>query len=135
MTMNKISSVIRFIFFFVLLSCGQSGKGERSQPLSPQEFADQLKSDPAIVLIDVRTADEMQNGFIAGAVNMDFNSPEFEKSIESLDHEKKYLVYCAVGKRSGKALQMMMEKGFTHTAVLDGGTNAWAAAGFPLSRP
>jgi phage shock protein E len=107
---------------------------ETAEIISPATFADELKSDPAIILLDVRTSEEIQKGYLQGARQIDFNSPGFAHSLDSLDHSKAYLVYCASGKRSGKALTMMKEKGFQHVKALEGGLNAWTAAGLPVNR-
>ena len=100
--------------------------------LSPKEFSEQLKKDPSIVLIDVRTSDEMKDGYLEGAINLDFNNPGFQKSIDSLDHSRKYFVYCAAGIRSGKAMKMMKSAGFKDVVSLDGGINGWKAQGLPV---
>ncbi len=123
------------IIVFSALSCSRSGSEDTGQLLSPQALADQLKTKPETVVLDVRTPEELTSGFIAGAVNIDFNSPDFQKTLKSLDHSKSYVVYCAVGKRSGKAQQMMKEMGFEHARSMEGGLNAWVAAGLPVSKP
>ena len=123
------------ILVFSVLACSRSGSEIVSQVLSPQAIADQLKANPEIVVIDVRTPEELTSGFIAGAINLNFNSSEFKKSLERLDRSKTYFVYCAIGKRSGKAQQMMKEMGFEHAQSMDGGLNAWVAAGLPVSKP
>lgn len=103
--------------------------------LTPQAAADLLKTNTDIVVIDVRTPEELQTGIIAGAVNLNYNSPAFQKSLDSLDPSKTYLVYCAAGKRSGKAQDAMKEKKFEHVLAVDGGLNAWVAAGLPVTKP
>jgi len=127
----------KYIFIFLLMSfsCAQSGKQEAIELRTPQAIADQLKSNSEIVVIDVRTPEELQSGFIAGAVNLNYNSPSFQQSLDSLDLSRTYLVYCAVGKRSDKAQKMMKEKGFEHILSIDGGLNAWVAAGLPVRKP
>lgn len=121
-----------FVFAITLMAaCAQQGK-KTSDVLPAKEFADQLKADPSIVLIDVRTPDEMKSGYIAGAINMDYNSSGFQNSIASLDHNKKYFVYCAVGKRSGKAMEMMKSSGFKNVTSLEGGLNGWKEQGLPV---
>ena len=123
------------IFLFSIFSCNSSGSEVKNELLSPEAAADQLQSNPKIVVMDVRTPAEMQSGFITGAMNLNFNSPEFQSSLDNLDHSKTYFVYCASGKRSDKAMQMMKEKGFEHILTLDGGLNAWVAAGLPTTKP
>lgn len=55
------------------------------------------------VLIDVRTKEELDAGYIKGAINIDYRSPDFQTKILALDKTKTYYVYCEVGgqKRDG----------------------------------
>jgi phage shock protein E len=128
----------KFLFIGLILSvvnCSPAGKESTFGLLAPKEFEMQLKADPNIILMDVRTPEEMQAGFIEGAKNLDFNSPGFQSGLDSLDHSKTYFVYCGIGKRSGKAAAIMMEKGFQHVTSMEGGLTAWKAAGLPVQTP
>ena len=78
-----------------------------------------------IQLIDVRTPTEVSAGKIENALNIDFNSPDFKAEIEKLDKDKKTLVYCAAGGRSGKAAQLMHDIGFKEVYDLQGGYGNW----------
>ena len=53
-----------------------------------------IDSDNKIILIDVRSRQELDEIMINGVLNYDFNSDEFEKSILSLDKEKTYYMIC-----------------------------------------
>lgn len=126
------------ILIFALLvasSCSPSGSEKNSGLLSPQAFAEQLRSNADIILLDVRSPEEMQSGFVDGARNIDFNSGTFESALDSLDHSKKYFVYCKIGKRSGKAKEMMKSKGFQDVTSMEGGLDAWVEAGLPVQKP
>lgn len=127
-------SVLLFAFF-ALWSCGPGVSEGSSDLLTPKDFAEQLKSGADHVLLDVRTPEEMQTGFIEGARNLDFNSGVFKSALDSLDHSKNYFVYCKIGKRSGKAKEMMKAKGFQKVTSMDGGLDAWVAAGLPVQKP
>lgn len=94
------------------------------QDLSPAEFADRIGGENT-VLIDVRTPAETAGGTIDGAIEMDYRSPDFAQQVKSLDPGKTYLVYCAVGGRSGKACGMLNEAGFDKVYNLKGGYSAW----------
>ena len=121
--------------FLFLLACSQPASETISDLLAPADFADKLKSNGDAVLLDVRSTQEMQQGFIEGAQQLDYNGPGFKNLIASLDKSKTYFVYCASGKRSGKTLEMMKGMGFKNVAAMDGGLNAWTAAGLPLAKP
>jgi phage shock protein E len=132
---NVMKKSILIFALLVFWSCGPSGSDKSSDILSPQAFAEQLHSNAGIILLDVRTPEEMQTGFVEGARNVDFNSGNFESALDSLDHSKKYFVYCKIGKRSGKAQEMMKSKGFQDVTSMEGGLDAWVAAGLPVQKP
>jgi rhodanese-related sulfurtransferase len=99
-----------------------------------EEF-DKLRADKKNVVLDVRTAKEFASGHIAGAVNIDWNGPDFEKQVAALDKSKTYLVHCAVGGRSAKACALMNGKlKFTGCYNLEGGMTAWQKAGKPVEK-
>jgi phage shock protein E len=93
--------------------------------ISETEFAKKMHKKKTVVL-DVRTPDEYKEGHIKNAINYNvLDSLAFEKQIATLPKNKKYLLYCRGGIRSGKALVMMQQKGFKHLYHLAGGISAW----------
>lgn len=70
------------------------------------------------IVLDVRTAEEFEQGHVTGAQNIDFLKSDFESKIDTLDKAKSYKLYCRSGNRSGKAEKKMKEKGFTHVENL-----------------
>jgi phage shock protein E len=124
---------MRKLFFIILFlaSCSQKqGESSAVSTVAPAEFNTLLSGDA--VLLDVRTPEEFAAGYIKGAINLDFKSSDFSKKLDSLDKSKGYLVYCASGGRSGRASELMNEKGFGSVTTLEGGIQAWQAEGLPL---
>ena len=97
--------------------------------LNPAEF--QAKS-PAGIIIDVRTTEEIAEGKIAGALEMDYFLPSFQSQVDELPKDKEIFIYCAVGSRSREAAEMLLQQGFTKVYHLSGGIQAWARAGIPI---
>lgn len=94
--------------------------------LSQKEWCDQLKQDDDAVILDVRTAEEIEEGFIKGAVAMDIrNTAEFYENAQKLDPSKKYYIYCRSGGRSGQACALFNSLGIKDTYNLVGGILAW----------
>lgn len=83
-------------------------------------------------IIDVRTPAEYAAGHLQGATNIDVEGGAFSQGIAGLDKSNTYAVYCRSGNRSKTATQQMADAGFTHVVELDGGINAWIAAGQPV---
>ncbi|WP_340202835.1 rhodanese-like domain-containing protein [Ascidiimonas sp. W6] len=94
--------------------------------LSQEEWASQFKEDTNPYLLDVRTPEEFEDGYIPGAKNIDiYLGQEFVEQVEKLDKDKNYYVYCRSGKRSGQACSIMNQLGFENTFNLSGGFMEW----------
>ncbi len=105
-----------------------SEKVSASPTIAKDVEADEFKSlfeSGQGTLVDVRTPGEVANGFIEGSVNIDFNGGDFEAEISKLDKEAPVYVYCAAGGRSGNAMSMMKEMGFSEVYNLVGGYGNW----------
>ncbi|CAM3881173.1 rhodanese-like domain-containing protein [Flavobacterium branchiophilum] len=94
--------------------------------LSQEEWAAQLEADSNYVVLDVRTDDEFQDGYIPDAIQIDIHQGQgFVYRLEELDKTKNYYVYCRSGARSAKACSIMNELGFENTFNLEGGIMNW----------
>ena len=114
----------------VLLLAGCSSSS-RAVDLSVSEFSSKV-AEAGIITLDVRTPGEFNEGHIEGAKLIDFQSGNFESEIATLDKSKTYAVYCRSGSRSGQAVKVMSDAGFTSVYNLNGGVIDWAGAGLPL---
>jgi rhodanese-related sulfurtransferase len=84
------------------------------------------------VIVDVRTPAEFVASHLAGAINVDFRSPDFQTKLARLDRSRNYLVYCRVGHRSGNALPIFKRLGFVSVFDMQGGITEWHKQGFPV---
>lgn len=97
--------------------------------LNQQDWISQLEADPNAVILDVRTEDEWNDGYIPGAVNIDiYKGQGFIYEVDQLDKSKDYYVYCKAGGRSEQACAVMNQLGFDHTYNLLGGMMQWRGA-------
>jgi rhodanese-related sulfurtransferase len=113
----------------ILSACGSSGGSVTN--LNTPDFAKKI-SDPAVVILDVRTPGEFNEGHIKGAVNVDYEGMNFEGEVNKLDKTKTYAVYCRSGRRSGLATEVMAKNGFKLIFNLNGGVIDWQNAGNQL---
>jgi rhodanese-related sulfurtransferase len=90
---------------------------------------EKLRKDASVVVLDVRTAEEFDDGHMPGAINLDIRGGKFAETLAGLDKSKTYLVHCAVGGRSAKACGQMDGMKFDKVLNLSGGITAWEAAG------
>ena len=94
--------------------------------LTKEEWKKQIAGDDNAFILDVRTEEEVQEGYIPEAKHLDFyKGQEFVDELEKLDRSKNYYVYCKSGNRSGQACRLMDQMGFENTNNLTGGFSQW----------
>ena len=125
--MIRLGSIILFIL--TVMACSTSNSQNISKVIDAGAFEKQMKSNKKVILVDLRTDQEVAQGVIEGAIQIDYRSQDFKKKLEQLDKSKTYMVYCAVGGRSGRAASLMNEIGFKEVYDLKGGMTAWKAEG------
>ncbi len=87
-----------------------------------------------VTLLDVREADESQEGHIPGAVLLPRG--RLESRVEALiPREAHVIVYCESGARSALAARTLAELGYGNVQSLAGGFGRWSDAGFPSEKP
>ena len=126
--LKKFISVVALAVVFLT---GCSTDSDSAINLAAQEF--QAKTQEAgVVILDVRTRGEFNEGHIENAINIDVESSSFQSEIAKLDKSKTYAVYCRSGRRSADAVAKMSEQKFTSLVNLNGGVIDWSNAGFLL---
>jgi len=114
----------------VSLTGCSSGSGSAVN-LGAAEF--QAKTQEAgVVVLDVRTRGEFNEGHIANAINIDVEADTFLNEISQLDKTKTYAVYCRSGRRSADAVTKMSNEQFVSLVNLNGGILDWQSAGYPV---
>jgi rhodanese-related sulfurtransferase len=93
--------------------------------LNALEFSQKIRSDDSIVIIDVRTPQEFNQGHIPDSLLIDIHSPTFPKRIKELDKSKDYYIYCRSGSRSYHAGIFMLSEGFKSVQHLKDGIISW----------
>jgi molybdopterin/thiamine biosynthesis adenylyltransferase/rhodanese-related sulfurtransferase len=83
----------------------------------------------ADVVVDVRTHEEREGGFIAGSLHLPGDQ------LDALDLPRHTVVglYCAGGTRSRRAAETLAARGFEVVLNLEGGLRAWVASGRPIA--
>lgn len=100
----------------------------------PDELAALLSERPGIRLLDVRTPGEYQAAHIRGACNVPLDRlDEYGREISKSGSDPIVLV-CQSGQRARKAHDALRTTRMANLMILDGGVNAWAAAGQPIIR-
>jgi rhodanese-related sulfurtransferase len=130
--MKNLFFVLVFTMTSVFIGCAQKKATEsQSTTLSVKEFQSAILQQGAQVL-DVRNADEYENGHIKNALLANWNDPkEFQDRTQHLDKSKTVYVYCQAGGRSAAAQSYLIERGFK-VINLEGGLSNWKMNNLPL---
>ena len=108
----------------LLCACGCKGEGRAAfESVDQAQFALEIAKE-GVQIVDVRTAAEYTEGHIAGAVNIDVNSAEFDSAITKLDKSQTVALYCRSGRRSKVAAGKVAAAGYK-VVELDGGILSW----------
>lgn len=83
-----------------------------------------------VAVIDVREAPEYNAGHVPDAKLIPVASIFARR--DELPRDKDILFVCAVGQRSALACEMAAAAGLTRLFNLEGGTEAWIKAGYPV---
>ena len=123
----------------VAVACGGDDGGSDAggiRVVSPDDAQAVLTAPPdGLVVLDVRTLEEFEEGHLDGATMIDFYRTDFAVELDKLDKDAPYLIYCRSGNRSGQTRAIMEDLGFTDVRDIDGGAVAWADAGHALVAP
>ncbi|MGB2429790.1 MAG: rhodanese-like domain-containing protein [Akkermansiaceae bacterium] len=136
----RLFSIILITPTLLFCSCSEPKQVKNSTPadspsswnvqdVTPVDAQKLLAENNDVRVLDVRTPAEYAEGHIAGAVNVDFKSPDFAENIAKLDKNTTYIVHCRSGRRSSNSLPILKEQGFTTVYHLNKGYNAWKDAG------
>jgi len=134
--MKTIFISLCFLFMFGFYQSGSANPKGFFMTISPEkasEIIQQNKGNQDFEVLDVRTPNEYKAGHLQNVSLIDFYSPNFKASINKLDKNKTYLVYCRSGVRSGRSLLLMKDLGFNKVYDLEGGIINWNQAGLPVN--
>jgi len=84
------------------------------------------------VLLDVRDSNELEEGIIAGAINISRGQLEFKIYMILPDRNAMIIVYCGLDLRSPLATKTLNDLGYKNAVNMAGGLKAWREAGYPL---
>lgn len=113
----------------LLLAYNKLGKGQTDEvntyiSVSAEEAKEYMDKEENYIILDVRTQEEYDAGYIPGAILI----PDFEiadrAEKELPDKDQLILVYCRSGNRSKKASAQLVAMGYTNVVEF-GGINDW----------
>lgn len=122
------------LFFSTNVKAQTKSKQEKIRSYNVEQFAKQIKSEK-IILVDVRTAKEYNEGHIPQAdCNIDVLKSNFIYHVHRLlPRNRTIALYCKGGVRSKRAAKQLMEYGYK-VFDLDKGYDEWVKAGMPTEK-
>lgn len=109
---------------------GRADLVRRTERISVLIAAEDLASEAAPVVLDVRTAQEWATQHIGGSVNLPLN--HLQERMYEVPRDRRIAVHCAGGYRSSIAASLLYQGGITNVAEIAGGLAAWEAAHLPV---
>ena len=136
--MKKYLLLISVLLLFSLVGCGDNNSSKEATSLdttlpdtngsyltiSAKEAKAYLDANPSIIIVDVRTFEEFETGYIKDALLIPHT--ELEKNAEKLlpDKTKTIFIYCRSGRRSAFSAKILSDLGYE--SVFDfGGIIDW----------
>lgn len=98
---------------------------------SPAQTMELIKQKPNLLIIDVRSPEELREGKIENSTLIPFF--DIMKGSYNIPQDRPLLLICAVGGRSYAAMQILAQKGYKEIYNLQGGIAAWKKASLPLT--
>ena len=102
---------------------GKTGKKAEYKKITLDE-AKKMMETQKVIVVDVRTLEEYNEGHIPNAISVPLETIENEAEAKLKNKDDLILVYCRSGRRSREAALKLIEKGYTN--VIDfGGIQDW----------
>ena len=110
--------------------------------ISVEETKQRIDADPNALIIDVQdNADVTVAGLASGGQNIslgnlpikaDLDLPAEWTDPELQDRSRQIIVTCELGLNGARGAKLLKDMGFTNVSYMEGGMEAWRAAGLPI---
>ena len=110
--------------------------------ISVEESRRRIDQDPNALIIDVQDAAELSEfGLAKGGQNISLGNLPIKADTELpdewtdpglQDRSRQIIVTCAMGPNAARGAKVLKDMGFSNVSYMEGGMQAWAAAGLPV---
>ena len=110
--------------------------------ISVEESKRRVDEDPNALIIDVQDAAELSEfGLASGGQNISLGNLPVKADNELpadwtdpglQDRSRQIIVTCAMGPNAARGAKVLKDMGFTNVSYMEGGMEAWSAAGLPI---
>ena len=123
--LSLISAAIILILSLTACAIPWSDNSDSYTQISYEEAKKMMDERDDIIILDVRTQEEYEGGYIKGAILFPSQEVNEETAAQKLpDKEQTILIYCSSGGRSKKVAQQLADMGYTNIYEF-GGINSW----------
>ena len=117
--MKKILILLSILSTALLLASCKASKKNYEQ-ITPQVAKQLIESEKDLIILDVRTLEEYNNGHIKNAILIpDYEIKDTAEKVLK-DKNQLILVYCRSGRRSKNAAKDLVELGYTNVKEFGG---------------
>jgi phage shock protein E len=124
--------MFKHVTFWILSLLSFSAFSSNVGDISQQELLE--ANTNRVVIVDVRTPEEFQQGHVPNAVNVPLSNIIDNPAILRISKEKPIVLYCRSGYRAGKAAEALQKNGHQNLRHLKGDMQAWLKAGLPVAK-
>lgn len=110
-----------------------SAAGTEHARISPADLASALERDDAPLVVDVRQPGEWAAAHIEGSINVPLMT--LRDTLDQIPTDRSVVLHCKSGYRSTVAASVLRQAGRDDVPDLEGGIDAWQAAGLPVTAP
>lgn len=118
MNFDKVSKNIFLVFKKSLK------KKDNRSTFNHSQMNEILKNNNSVILLDVRSVQEYNEGHINGAINIPLSELKISAN-KYMNANDMIIVYCQIGKRSKKAVNILNKMGYNNVHTLEGGLDAY----------
>lgn len=133
-----MKTLLKIVVLILMLSSCNNNKAQQSasiiENVDAKIFKEFVDAGNGIIL-DVRTPDEVSDGYINNASTINLYDDDFIAKINLIQKDKQIYVYCKSGRRSSKAAELMKKNGFSKVYNLIGGIDEWKNMGYSIVKP
>ncbi len=114
-------AVLSLIVVTLFVGCGNNTKSSEKKETKVLTGTELLSAQKeGALVIDVRKSESFNKGHIKNAINVPLSDIKEKISSVENDKAKKIVLYCNTGNKSGKALKILKEKGYTNVFNAEG---------------
>lgn len=101
--------------------------------IRPADLARKVEQGESLAIIDVRTPAEFREVHVPHAMNLPLDRVSVD-AVRQLSESTPVYVICKSGQRSKSACEKLVDDPLLHVELVEGGTEAWIAAGLEVVR-